>query len=287
MRDMQPRPLIPIQRSMLTSSVFAGLVSLCLIAPIAGASAPQEPVPAPTPAPAPAPEVVFSSSLWQKKAESVAGSYRIEAVQSADGSSSHRLILSSDFATAKGPDLKVVLSPVSADKVNGKSALTGSVVLGVLSKSKGQSSFKVPIGTRFSQFNSVLIHCEEYTKLWAAAPLLPGKLLASGSKWTKKAEKISGRWEISEHKNKRFIRLGSDFKTKSAPDLKFVFSPLKIAEVTSKTALNEAKIVAPLRSVKGRQEYRIPPGIELKKYKSLLIHCEQYTKLWGGVELRR
>ncbi len=37
---------------------------------------------------------------------------------------------------------------------------------------------------------------------------------------------------------------------------------------------------------KGAQEFKIPEETDLSRYRSLLIHCRQYTKLWGGTSLR-
>jgi len=285
---MQASSILSTRSSALFIAGLASVFSVFGAPAFAGAQDPagaQEPAPAPTAEPQIA--VVYSSSMWQKKAEKVAGSFRIEAKKSADGKVSHRLILSDDFVTSKGPELKVVLSPQTVGKVAHKTALGGSTILGLLPSHKGGSSFAIPAGTDVSRFRSVLIHCEQYTKLWAAAPLTGGEILASGSKWTKKSNKIEGRWEVAKTKKGHVIRFGGKFKTKKAPDLKLVLSPLKISDAKNENALQGGKIIAPLRAVKGGQEYLLPAGIDLKSYQSLLIHCEQYTKLWGGVALSR
>jgi len=40
-----------------------------------------------------------------------------------------------------------------------------------------------------------------------------------------------------------------------------------------------------LKNLKGAQRYELPADVELTKYKSLLLHCEKYSKLWGAGEL--
>jgi len=224
--------------------------------------------------------VSHAGSMWMKKANSVTGAYRIERRE--DG---RYLVLSADFSTKKGPDLKVVLSPTSADKVKSKTALTGSVSLGLLTSNEGAQSFRIPDSVDLSGYTTVLIHCEKYSKLWGAAPLTEGELLAHGSDWTKKTNKIAGAWEIARTESGLILRLGSDFKTKKAPDLKLVLSRQTVSGVSADTALSNAVVIAPLESPKGSQEYRIEGLADLSGFRSLLIHCQQYTKLWGAAPL--
>ncbi|MFK7885140.1 MAG: DM13 domain-containing protein [Phycisphaerales bacterium] len=224
--------------------------------------------------------VSHAGSLWVKKANAVTGSYHIE--QREDG---RYLVFSEDFSTKSGPDLKVVLSPTASNKVKGKTALSGSVILGQLSSNNGTQSFRIPDSTDLSRYTSVLIHCEQYTKLWAAAPLTQGELLANGNDWTRKSNSITGTWEIAKTDSGLILRVANDFRTKKAPDLKFVLSRQTESVVTSGTALNDAVVIAPLTSARGAQTYRITGITDLSGFQSLLIHCEQYTKLWGAATL--
>lgn len=79
--------------------------------------------------------------------------------------------LSDDFKTKKGPDLKIFLSPQSSGDVTGKTATRGAVNLGALQSNKGGSEYLVPAGVDIAAFNSILIHCEAYSVLWAAGDL--------------------------------------------------------------------------------------------------------------------
>lgn len=81
------------------------------------------------------------------------------------------LRLSDDFKTNNGPDLKVFLSPQSPETVTGRSATSGAVLLGALKTNKGGSDYVIPAGVNLAGFQSVLIHCEAYSKLWGAAQL--------------------------------------------------------------------------------------------------------------------
>jgi len=81
------------------------------------------------------------------------------------------------------------------------------------------------------------------------------------------------------------ISLDDDFSTRNAPDLKIFLSPLSASEVKNKTAVPGSLLIAPLQSNKGQQSYVVPAGTDLSQYKSVIIHCEAYTKLWSAADL--
>lgn len=98
--------------------------------------------------------------------------------------------------------------------------------------------------------------------------------------WTKKENTINGSWSITESGDKKVISL-KGFKTASAPDLKIFLSPKSTSEVSSKNATKGSVLVAKLKTTKGDQSYTLPAGIDLSKYKSVVIHCQRFSKLWG------
>ncbi len=103
--------------------------------------------------------------------------------------------------------------------------------------------------------------------------------------WKKKTAKSSGDWSIVKEGGRTFVKLSGDFKTRKAPDLKIFLSPLSAAEANSKNATDGAVLIAPLSSNAGAQTYEIPAGVNLAAYKSILIHCEAYAKLWSAANL--
>lgn len=103
--------------------------------------------------------------------------------------------------------------------------------------------------------------------------------------WTKKSFKSSGTWEIYSDGDKSYVKLSADFRTRNAPDLKIFLSPLAANEATGKNATDGAVLVSPLSSNAGEQVYEIPADVDLADFKSILIHCEQYSKLWSAADL--
>ncbi|MEL6328109.1 MAG: DM13 domain-containing protein [Planctomycetota bacterium] len=232
-------------------------------------------------------EVLYSSSIWFEGREEISGAYRI--VRAEEGL---LLELSRSFRTKDAPDLKVVLSPhrmedsarSAGSQASNRNALEGGLVLGLLSSSRGAARFEIPAGTDFTRYRSVLIHCEEYSLVWGGADLVEGRLVHAGSSWVRKTNRIRGRWEIVAAGNTVRVRTGEDFDTRNAPDLKFVLSPRSASDNTDRTALQGGRILGLLSDHEKAQEVTVS-GVDLSGFRSLLIHCQQYTKLWGGAEL--
>jgi electron transfer DM13 len=123
---------------------------------------------------------------------------------------------------------------------------------------------------------------------FAAEPVAANKassVLFSGD-WTKKSFKSSGTWEIFSEGDKTFVKLSADFKTRKAPDLKLFLSPLAAQDTNGGNATDGSALVAPLTGNSGEQIYLIPDSIDFTQIKSILIHCEAYSKLWSAADIR-
>ena len=113
---------------------------------------------------------------------------------------------------------------------------------------------------------------------------LENETIATGE-WTKKSFNSSGNWEIYRADGKTFVKLSSDFRTRNAPDLKIFLSPLAADATTGSNATDGSVLVSALTSNAGEQIYEIPASVNLDDYMSILIHCEQYSKLWSAADL--
>lgn len=108
---------------------------------------------------------------------------------------------------------------------------------------------------------------------------------AQSGSFEKSTFKIKGDWQIIQENGQTIFRVSEDFKTKNGPDLKLFLSPEAVGDVTGSTATNGAVRLGVLKSNKGSQDYIIPANIDLSQFGSILIHCEAYSKLWGGANL--
>ncbi len=224
---------------------------------------------------------LFAGSLWHKAKNDIVGTYRIF-----DEDGKRYVELGSDFKTKKGPDLKLVLSPQTASRVKDKTALDGGHVVSLLKSERGRQRYEIPTSMDLSKYRSLLIHCEKYTKLWGSVDLTQGRMAAHGSAWSKKANKVTGAFEIIEHEGRLTLRVSDKFSTKSGPDLKWVLSTHSTREASGSNALRGGIKLGSLRSNKGAQTVRLPEGTDISKYRTLLVHCEKYSKLWAAADLK-
>ncbi|MEM0897683.1 MAG: DM13 domain-containing protein [Verrucomicrobiota bacterium] len=120
--------------------------------------------------------------------------------------------------------------------------------------------------------------------LFSASPIVAAEKTTNSGSWSKKEYSVNGSWKIVEEDGVKKLKLVG-FKTRSAPDLKIFFSPKSLSELNGKNATSGAYKLVKLKSAKGDQTYTIPSGVDLGKYKTLIVHCEQYSKLWAGANL--
>ncbi|MBO6505165.1 MAG: DM13 domain-containing protein [Kordiimonadaceae bacterium] len=76
-------------------------------------------------------------------------------------------VLSEDFKARKAPDLKIFLHTAAAGSVDDDNAGEG-LFIAELTSHKGAQEYKLPEGLDLSAYKSFVIHCERYSKFWAA-----------------------------------------------------------------------------------------------------------------------
>jgi hypothetical protein len=118
-----------------------------------------------------------------------------------------------------------------------------------------------------------------------ATPAAHAQTTSPAGTFTKVSKTLSGGWSIVERNGKSFIVFDDSFRAANGPDLKVFLSPQTMSKATGKTAVQGALNVGVLKKTKGAQEYEIPAGTDLSKFNSVLVHCEEYSVLWGGSDL--
>ena len=119
----------------------------------------------------------------------------------------------------------------------------------------------------------------------AGAETLSGKFEAAFSSFTGRAS-LKGGWRLVEADGRKYIEFSEDFRARSAPDLKLFLSPLEASAVTGGNATEASVRLGLLKSNTGVQRFEIPADTDLEKIRSVVVHCEQYSKLWGTSPLR-
>lgn len=101
----------------------------------------------------------------------------------------------------------------------------------------------------------------------------------------KKTFSLKGSVSIEQRGGQTVLVFSENFRTKNGPDLKLFLSKSPIDKATGDNATTDAVRLGVLKSNRGAQEYVLPEGVSLSNYSSLLVHCEAYSKLWGGADL--
>lgn len=104
-------------------------------------------------------------------------------------------------------------------------------------------------------------------------------------RFTKKHYSINGEAKIVETASGAEIFFSENFETRSGPDLKVYLSKLPLSELNDSIVDQSSLKIGVLKSKGGAQSYSLPQDISLKDYKSVVIHCEAFSKLWGGFDL--
>jgi len=103
-----------------------------------------------------------------------------------------------------------------------------------------------------------------------------------GNTWVKKNYTVSGNWSVETEGSKTYLVLHSNFKTSKGPDLKLFLTKKSVSSIgKSETIEKHGLLLGELKSFKGEQRYLIPNNISISEFKSLVVHCEKYTKVWG------
>ena len=108
---------------------------------------------------------------------------------------------------------------------------------------------------------------------------------ASNHSFVKRHYSISGNATLVETETGTEIVFSDDFETRSGPDLKVYLSKLPLSQLKDKNVDENSLKIGVLKSKQGAQSYSLPKGVSLTEYKSVVIHCEAFSKLWGGFDI--
>ncbi len=103
---------------------------------------------------------------WTVQNYDIAGTWR---VYTEDGAT--YIELSDDFRTRRAPDLKLFFSPRAAGDITDGNATDGSLLIAELEKNRNGQRYRIPEGTDLDDYESLVLHCERFSKLWGATPL--------------------------------------------------------------------------------------------------------------------
>ena len=111
--------------------------------------------------------------------------------------------------------------------------------------------------------------------------------LKQGNTWVNKDEITTGDWSINTINEGTVLTFHENFITPDGPDLKLFLSAKEINDIgVNESIQDDGLYLEELKAVTGKQEYSLPEKEVLSNYKSLVIHCEKYTVVWGGIDIK-
>ena len=118
----------------------------------------------------------------------------------------------------------------------------------------------------------------------AATAPAPVQTLAQAD-FQKKTYSVKGGITVEQRGSQTVIVFSDDFRTRSGPDLKVFLSRNDVATSTGANATSNAVKLGVLKDNRGAQEYVLPEGVNIADFSSVLVHCEAFSKLWGGADI--
>lgn len=81
------------------------------------------------------------------------------------------LELDARFRTKNAPDLKLFLSRLPGAELSNGNTVANSVLISPLKSNKGAQRYLLPENIDLDEYQSLVIHCEAFSKLWGVSDL--------------------------------------------------------------------------------------------------------------------
>jgi hypothetical protein len=196
--------------------------------------------------------------------------------QLADGKRTLRL---TEFETSNGPDVHVYLT--AAEVENGSDAIkeAGFIDLGSMKGNKGDQNYDIPADVDLNKYKNVTIWCARFGVNFGQAALdapasMPVKVAEDSFRGV--AHETKGSASIYKLPDGKQVLRFSGFETSNGPDVQvyLVAAPdAKDNETVTKAGFIR---VADLKGNMGDQNYDLPSGVDLNKYRAVTIWCRRF-----------
>ena len=190
-----------------------------------------------------------------------------------------QLLRLTGFETSNGPDVHVYLvaAPDSNDNEVVKQA--GFIDLGSMKGNKGDQNYDLPPAIDLNKYRSVSIWCARFGVNFGSAALaapaaMPMKL-AEGS-FHGVAHETKGTAAIYQLPEGKKVLRFSGFQTSNGPDVQVYL--VAAPDANDNDIVTKAGFIriADLKGNMGDQNYELPAGVDLNKYRSVTIWCRRF-----------
>ncbi len=215
------------------------------------------------------------------QAQGAATIYRL-----ADGKQVLRL---TNFKTSNGPALHMYLVAASDAPDNDTVKKAGFIDLGDLKGNEGDQNYEIPAGADLTKYRAASVWCARFGVNFAAAPLAPQGAappvaLAAGN-FRGLAHETQGTATIYQLADgKQVLRL-TNFKTSNGPALHMYL--VAASDAPDNDTVKKAGFIdlGDLKGNEGDQNYEIPAGTDLTKYRAASVWCARFSVNFGAAPL--
>jgi len=230
---------------------------------------------------------VLASGQFHKGAHETMGAASIYRL--ANGK---RVLRLTNFETSNGPEVHVYLVKAQDALDNDTVKNAGFVDLGDLKGNVGDQNYDVPDDVDLTAYRAVTIWCRRFGVNFGTAPLQAaamrpsGPVLLTSGSFHSVAHDTRGSAEIYQLADGRRVLRLTHFETSNGPEL-HVYLVAAADAADNDTVKNAGFInVADLKGNVGDQNYDLPDGVDLDKYRAVTIWCRRFGVNFGTAPLR-
>jgi hypothetical protein len=204
-----------------------------------------------------------------------------------------RLLRLTDFKTSNGPDVHVYLIGANDATDNETVKKASFIDLGSIKGNEGDQNYDLPTMADLAKYRAVTIWCARFSVNFGTAPLqqatmgtgniAPAPLLAGD--FHKGAHDTSGMAAIySGSDGSQTLRL-TNFKTSNGPDVHVYLVAANDATDSDMVTKAGFTDLGSLKGNEGDQNYEVPAGVNLAKYRAVTIWCKRFSVNFGTAPL--
>ena len=183
------------------------------------------------------------------------------------------------FETSNGPDVHVYLTAAEIEKGSDAIKQAGFIDLGSMKGNKGDQNYEIPADVDFDKFKHVTIWCARFGVNFGQAALekpasMPAKVAEGGFHGV--AHETKGVAAIYKLPDGKQVLRFSNFQTSNGPDVQVYLVAAQDAK-DNETVIKAGFIrIADLKGNMGDQNYDLPAGVDLNKYRAVTIWCRSF-----------
>jgi electron transfer DM13 len=196
--------------------------------------------------------------------------------QLADGKRTLRL---SEFETSNGPDVHVYLTAAEVAKGSDAIKEAGFIDLGSMKGNKGDQNYDIPTDADLNRYRNVTIWCARFGVNFGQAALdapaaMPTKVAEGNFRGV--AHETKGMAAIYKLPDGKQVLRFSGFETSNGPDVQVYLVAADDAKDNDTVTKAGFIRVADLKGNMGDQNYDLPAGVDLNKFRAVTIWCRRF-----------